>query len=487
MLRPRRVWSLSCSLVLACGGGGSGDDAESTGTASTTESTGDGDPTTGDGDGDPTTGDGDPTTGDGDGDPGGSSCDRGYQPPVPGSLALQSEFSDEQTYEVRTRGIWAIWWHPSFDHEADTAWLFDRLDDVRCRAIEELGMQDPPNPGKGVLYNVYIHHGDQDPFPNGWANGQGTDSFGNPFLTLPDGAHLDPGNIDHEGFHVFQYSANSPGFAYAGDTQWYVESSAQWYAAYRRPLEVDTFIEAGAIDGNPHLALWHSFGNEAPGDPTDWMFQVRQYGMHTYLFYLTEFAGVDRDVITTGFYANVQASPQEYHGQQIGLDALRSIFADWAAHNTNDFDYLTPEQVARARQEVMWAGDPNNSHPTVAEYVDAGTAGAFVRPPVDLTPRGWAYNVVQIGVSEAASYRFEIDGDAAGSQGATSHFEARVVVIGPGGATFSEVAMADALTGAIDVDVPGDASEVDLVVASVPEFYGSYQSYGYAYAIERAP
>ena len=72
MLRPRRVWSLSCSLVLACGGGGSGDDAESTGTASTTESTGDGDPTTGDGDGDPTTGDGDgdPTTGDGDGDPG---------------------------------------------------------------------------------------------------------------------------------------------------------------------------------------------------------------------------------------------------------------------------------------------------------------------------------------------------------------------------------------------------------------------------------
>ena len=46
----------------------------------------------------------------------------------------------------------------------------------------------------------------------------------------------------------------------------------------------------------------------------------------------------------------------------------------------------------------MWAGDPNNSHPTVAEYVDAGTAGAFVRPPVDLTPRGWAYNVVQIGV-----------------------------------------------------------------------------------------
>ena len=62
--------------------------------------------------------------------------------------------------------------------------------------------------------------------------------------------------------------------------------------------------------GNPQLALWHSFSNEAPEDPNvgevaaaagvhctavqagdgraGWMYGVRQYGMHTLLMYLTE-------------------------------------------------------------------------------------------------------------------------------------------------------------------------------------------------------
>ena len=122
------------------------------------------------------------------------------------------------------------------------------------------------NTGQGFFYNVYIHHDENDPFPSGWAFGQGTDPFGLPFLTVPSKGMYDQ-TIYHEGFHIFQYNANSPGFAYSGDTQWYIESSAQWYMANYFPNEVSTFVEAGAILGNPQLALWHSFANEAPEDP----------------------------------------------------------------------------------------------------------------------------------------------------------------------------------------------------------------------------
>jgi hypothetical protein len=464
---------------LACNGG-AGDGAE------TTDADGGGDQdasTSGASDGTGTdTGTGGDGDGDGDGD-GAVSCDdaSGY-PAVPEGLQLQSEFSDASTHEVLTDGIWAIWWDPAFDHAADAMQMFAHLNDLRCRAIVELGMADPPNPGRGVFYNVYIHHGAADSFPAGWANGQGTDTFSNPFLTLPEGAHLDPGNLDHEGFHVFQYSADSPGFAYAGDTQWYVESSAQWYAAYRNPTGQNTFIEAGAIDGNPQLALWHSFSNEAPGDPTDWLYQVRQYGMHTWLYYLTDVAGADADVITAGFFGGVQESPQRYHADRVGLDVLRGYFSDWAAHNTADFDYLTPEQVARARAEVVAVADAANLHPTVAVH-DASGSGGWMRPPAEFEPRGWAYNVVQIDNTADGSLTFEIRGDASGSEGAASHFEARVLTIGSTGPQYTVVPMSSELEGSVSVTVSATDTELDLVVVSVPEHYGGYQTYGYEYRV----
>ena len=426
----------------------------------------------------------DPDSSSGDGPTIDCDSDPPFVPEIPAKLELQTEWGSPEELEVVTSGIWAIWWYPQFDHADDAQWLIGQLDDVRCRSLTELGMADPPNPGNGVYYNVYIHHGADDDFPEGWANGQGTDGFGNPFLTLPEGAHLDEGNIAHEGFHVFQYNANSPGFSYSGDSQWYIEASAQWYAAWRRPEADDAFIEAGAIDGNPHVALWHSFSNEAPGDPTDWMFQVRQYGMHTYLFYLTEVVGLDRDLITSGFYGKVAVSPQQFHYEGAGADELRGIFADWAAHNTADFDYLTPAQVERARAEVEFVGDPNNINPHVAELVDAGSMGAQ-RPAPELTPRGWSYNVVRIENTQAATYDFSVLGDATGSDGAASHFEARILVMGPGGPEYTDIAMDDELQGSGSVTVPADADEVFLIVAAVPEHFGSNQTYGYEYTVTR--
>ena len=97
-----------------------------------------------------------------------------------------------------------------FDHGQDAEPLFETLDYIREDCLFNLGMADPPNPSAGFYYNVYIHHGDQDLFPDGWALGQGTDPYGFPFLTVPHGS-LPSHSIYHEGFHIFQYRANSPG------------------------------------------------------------------------------------------------------------------------------------------------------------------------------------------------------------------------------------------------------------------------------------
>ena len=220
----------------------------------------------------------------------------------------------------------------------------------------------------------------------------------------------DSSTVTHEGFHVFQYRANSPGFAYAGDSQWYIESSAQWYAALENPTGLMTFVESGSIIANPQLALWHSFGNHAPEDPASdegrpgWMYGVRQYGMHTLLFYLTTVKGVDKAFLTDGFYANTEQSPQEYIARKVGLTTYRGYFADWAAHNSAHMDYLTRDQYERGLLEITLAGSWDYYRPSVWRGDNEGTGGQWVRPPADLAARGWAYNVFNITNSAAATY-----------------------------------------------------------------------------------
>ena len=403
-------------------------------------------------------------------------------PPV--VLSLQSEFANETDHLVEVDDIFAIWWDPAAaDHSGDLSTLFGWLKDIRQDCLNNLGMQDPPNPAAGHFYNVYIHHGEADSFPNGWGNGQGTNAYGLPYLTLPNGAHLEHGNVLHEGFHIFQYSANSPGFAYSGDSQWYVESAAQWYQAMKLPTEELTFVEAGAIVENPQLALWHSFSNEAPGDPTDWLYQVRQYGMHTWLFYLSEVAGIDPAIISDGFYAETSLSPQEYHFERVG-DDLRHYFADWAAHNTGDLDYLTPEQVERAWLEVELVGDPNNRHPHVAVFDDGDCEGDFI-PESSWAPRGWGYNVVKVNLSSAAQYTLLLGGQPNGSEGALAHFEGRVVIEGSNGVRYHSFDMLDSISGTANVETLAGDSALYIVVAAVPEHFTGNQNYSYTLNIQR--
>ena len=397
---------------------------------------------------------------------------------------LRTEFGSISTLQVVTRDIFAIWWDPKFDHSKDAENLLNWLIEIREDCVNNLDMMDPPNPAAGYYYNVYIHHGKDDLLPEWWGNGQGTDKYGMPYLGLPYGAHKDYGNVLHEGFHIFQYSANSPGFSYSGDSQWYVESTAQWYSAAHEPDDIHTFVEAGAIAANPQLALWHSFTNEAPGDPKDWMFQVRQYGMHTYLYFLTEEKHVDPAIITGGFYVKTDLSPQEYLYVNTGGEALRNHFADWAAHNTAGFDYLRKDQVERAWLELELAGDLNNAHHYVLELSDNEANGNF-EPPVTLRPRGWSYNVIKINNSEAATYQLAISGNELGSEGASSHFEARVVVSRPAGMEFITMDLDDGLNGSTEVSLTANDPELFIVIAAVPENFGGNQTYNYTVNLSR--
>jgi hypothetical protein len=401
-----------------------------------------------------------------------------------GSLVLLTDFGSVTENAYLVGGIFAVWWHPSVDRTSDAQVILDRLAGVRTAALQ-LGLNDPPNLAFGTYVNVYIHTPGpgNDNYPDDWGNGVGTDGNGLPYMTLPAGFHMDHSNNLHEGFHIFQYASSSPGFAYAGDAVWFIEASANWFAAIGLPGENAPFIAASTIPANPQQALWHGFTNHAPGDRLNWNRQVRQYGLNTWLYYLTEHTGLARTDLVAGFNVGTTQSPQEYLFTRV--PNLRSRFADWAAHNTAEMDYLSRAQWAATQAEMATYGEADDINPYVAEYADAGTNGAWFQPPAALTPRGWSYNVIRIATATAATYSFELDGSPAGSAGAPAHFEARVLTRRPGGDVIQAMPMTNAQDGSVSVDIPADAREVFLIVAAVPAHFGGNQTYPYMVRIER--
>ena len=334
--------------------------------------------------------------------------------------------------------------------------------------------------------NVYIHvPGDvRDNYPDGWANGVGRDSDGLPFLTLPSNFHLDLSNTRHEGFHFFQFSATSPGFEYAGDAAWFSEASANWFAAVGMPGDLVPFVAAATVPANPQQALWHAFNNAAPGDRANWNRQVRQYGLNTWLHYLTTRGVLSPSAVVEGFYAGTTQNPQEY---MLGrVPALRAHFADWAAHNTAQMDYLSRAQWARAQQEMIAVGEADDVNSYVGQFLDAGPIDVWFEPPAALTTRGWSYNVIRIANSAAATYQFDLDGAASGTDGAPAQFEARVLVRGSGGDEIRAVPMQNAQDGTLTLAVAADAGEVFFIVAAVPAHFRGNQRYPYRVRIQRS-
>ena len=80
---------------------------------------------------------------------------------------------------------------------------------------------------------------------------------------------------------------------------------------------------------------------------------------------------------------------------------------------------------------------------------------------------------------------FELEGDDLGSQGAPSHFEGRIVVFGGVETRFLDMEMSS-LAGSGSVTVSSSDQQVMMVVAAVPEFFESSQTYGYQVKITRS-
>ncbi len=390
----------------------------------------------------------------------------------PHDLVPSLDFAERSEVELHTDGAFAIWWDVDADFRADAETMADNLNDTREIALAQLGLTDPPNLAAGEFVNIYIHEPGNDVFPDWWGNGVGTED-GLPYMTLPVGAHIDLSNLRHEGFHIFQYAATAPGYAYSGDTAWYVEASAQWFMADQLGDAPDAFIEAFAIPKNPHLALWHSFDNERPGDPLDWPHQVRQYGMHTWLIYLTQEAGVDRKTITKGYHRAGNRSPQEYLADQVGISTLREHFADFAARSTGGFDYLTVEQVDRAAVEWELVGAEGQSNPFVLSVSSGDEVDQF-RPAARLIPRGWAYNAVEIDVAGASSSTIAFRSDEGDGV-----FALRWVIVKDDAIDVEPIDIAVGGSATATVALPVDATEAYLIIASAPDAWAGSDGYGY--------
>ena len=404
------------------------------------------------------------------------------------SLTLNSEYANLSNANVVTCGIFAIWWDKNFDHNhlSESDVTCEYLKEVRERSLNQLNMFDPPNLDAGYYVNIYIHH-DEDIFPSYWGNGVGTDSYGVPYWATGHGGAVEAPNVFHEGFHIFQYNQNSPGFRYTGDGMWYTEATAQWFAFTYTEQNDNSIVEAASLVMNPQITLWHSFQNRAPNDPVTWLYEVRQYSMHGYLYYLTDIEGVDPKYITSGFSENVQITPQQYHYEKIGGSNLRRYFGNWAAANTSDLSYLTRGQVARAYQEVnglINAGVTSSDYiNTYAIEIDANDLKSSYEPPSELRPRSWAYNVIKVINSANKTFEINFSGSEKGSQGANSYFENRIVT--KSGDTYSTINfnLDNGLSGKKTISLSNDEDEFYIVVSSVPEQFSGNQNYNYSISL----
>ncbi len=398
---------------------------------------------------------------------------------------INSVFSDTTDYDHITDGIYIIWWDNEFDYEEDALEMLTKMNPYRDYCLSVLEMSDPPNPLDGYYYNVYLHNG-MDDFPDGWGNGQGTDSNGYPFLTIPFGAHLDWVNVAHETFHIFQYNATSPGFVYSGDSQWYIEASANWFAALQNPTVDAAFVEAESLIRLPQVPLWLSFDNFPDDYPENWQRYVHQYALALFLYYLSEETDVPDELITNGLYAGTSELPQEYFYNEIGSTPFRNHFIDFASRMTNDFDFLPSNQITRFETEWDDYADPEDDNEFIAIYNDEGTNG-WIRPEDENVTRAWSFNSYKINITEADNYLFEINGDLQGSEGSITHFQGKVLLKNDFDETvFIDLEMDNNAQGSLSIPIPSQITEVYLIVASMPEVFTDVsETYSYEVKITR--
>ncbi len=402
------------------------------------------------------------------------------------SLTLNSTFSTIENCGYKTKGIFVAWWDKNFDYEDEADELLNTLVNVQNDCLDIYQMRNPPNPIDDYFYNVYIHNG-QDLFPDGWAMGQGTDTNGYPFLTIPIGyANSDNPGLQHEGFHIFQYNANSPGFEYSGDSQWYIEATANWYAALKHPDSAEGYITATAVTYNPQVPMWYTYDNREPGDLGNWQRYCHQYGMNIFINYMSDVKDISPELIVGGFFSETELLPQEYLYQGIGPDNFRKLYADFAAHNVGGFEFFPSGIATRSYQELSNYGDLNDVHPIVETFENSGTGGEWYRPERDFVTRAWAYNVYKINNSETAIYTFELNGDTFGNENALAAFQGRIVIKTRTSVSYHEMDMTNLTNGSFSYTANPDEIKIYLIIISTPDSFRGNQKFYYQVKIDRS-
>ena len=393
---------------------------------------------------------------------------------------IHTTFGDLTECDTMTRGIYIIWWDKDFNYDAQIDVLLDSMLSYRDICLNDMLMMDPPNTYDGYYYNVYIHTpGNASGFfnPYSWGNGQGTDSNGYPFLTLPNGVLSDWRNNAHETFHIFQYNATAPGFAYSGDSQWYIEASANWFAAKQNIDHNRAFVEAESLVRMPHVPLWLSYGNYPASYPSNWQRYVHQYAMALQLYYLTDVAGVSEDIITSGMFSGTTQMPQEYMYHQIGGSSYRQYFIDWAAHMTNDFDFIAPAQAATNLNEWNTYADLADDNEFIEIYDNIGSNGWYTPDDLRMT-NAWSFNTYKLLNNASEHYTFELQYEPFGTFGDSSFFQAQVVVKNSAsGTSFYNLNNPGESYQILEMlELTPNDSEVFLIVASMPEVFQDVNS-----------
>jgi hypothetical protein len=392
-------------------------------------------------------------------------------------FSINTYFGSLEECDTMTRSIYIVWWDNDFDFATEADVLLDSMISYRTTCLNDLLMADPPNPENGFYYNVYIHvPGNPNCVfnPLGWGNGQGTDPNGYPYLTLPDGVLDDWVNNSHETFHIFQYNSNSPGFSYAGDSQWYIEATANWFAGKQNPGADRAFIEAESLVRVPHVPLWLSFNNFPSYYPQNWQRYVHQYAMALLCYYLTDVVGISDQTIVEGFFNGTEELPQEYLFNQIGADDYRQHFIDWAAHMLNDFDFIAPNQASANLNEWLTYADLQDDHKFILTLDNEGTDGWYTPGEQEVTA-AWSFNTYRLlndGSETNSTYTFEYNGQPAGTYGDEADFRGKLLVrSSTSGSTFYDLDLATNIAGSLTLELAPSDTAVYFIIASMPDVF----------------
>ena len=220
-----------------------------------------------------------------------------------------------------------------------------------------------------------------------------------------------------------------------------------------------------------HVPLWLSFGNYPSTYPSNWQRYVHQYALALLLYYLTEEADVPDSIITSGLFSGTEELPQEYFYNQIGGSTFRNHFIDWAAHMTNDFDFILPIQASTNEDEWNTYADPLDDNEFIQTYNNTGSNGWY-QPDESEVTNAWSFNTYQLFNNDTETYTFEINGNPTGTYGDSAYFQGKVLVKNDiYGAVFHDLNMDNDLQGSLTLNLSPSDTEVYFIVASMPEIF----------------